>query len=80
MALTYATPVFYPETILPDGFRGTLRFNPMYHFIKFFRMLVMDGISPEPAAYLQCALIAAGILLAGLFIFKKTQDKFIFYL
>ncbi len=80
MALTYATPVFYPETILPDGFRGTLRFNPMYHFIKFFRMLVMDGISPEPAAYLQCALIAAGILLAGLFVFKKTQDKFIFYL
>lgn len=80
MALTYSTPVFYPETILPDGFRASLQFNPMYHFIRFFRMLIMDGISPEPMAYMQCAAIAALVMSVGLLVFKKTQDKFIFYL
>ena len=80
MVLTYATPVFYPETILPEGFRGTLMFNPMYHFIRFFRTLVMDGVSPEPREYIQCAAISVAVLAAGLFVFKRTQDKFIFYL
>lgn len=80
MVLTYATPVFYPESILPEGFRGTLTFNPMYHFIRFFRTLVMDGVSPEPKEYIQCAVISAAVLAVGLFVFKKTQDKFIFYL
>ncbi len=80
MALTYATPVFYPETILPDGFRATLNYNPMYQFIKCFRIIVMDGVSPEPRIYLQCFGISLLYLLIGFFVFRKTQDKFIFYL
>ena len=72
MVLTYATPVFYPETILPERFRGTLTFNPMYHFIRFFRTLVMDGVSPEPREYLQCAAISVVMLAAGLIVFKKA--------
>lgn len=80
MAFTYATPIFYPESILPDAFRGVLAVNPMYHFIQFFRKIILEGISPQPRDYLICTLLAAASFLAGLFVFRKTQDKFIFYI
>ena len=80
MVFTYATPIFYPESILPDTFKGTLAFNPMYHFIQFFRKIILEGISPQPRDYLVCTLIAAASFLTGFIVFRKTQDKFIFYI
>lgn len=76
----YATPIFYPESILPKGFDVVLKINPIYYYIKFFRIVVIDGISPEPIMYLQCALFSIGSLLLGFLVFKKMQNKFVFYL
>lgn len=80
MVLTYATPIFYPEAILPESFRGVLDINPMYHFIKFFRTIILEGISPRPREYLVCALFAAVFFTAGICVFRKTQDRFLFYI
>lgn len=76
----YATPVFYPESILPANFAFVIKINPIYYIIKFFRIIIIEGISPEPLMYLQCGLFAVITLSAGSFVFKKLQDKFIFYL
>lgn len=80
MAWMYATPIFYPESILPEEFAGLLKINPLYYFIKFARICIIDGISPEPIAYVQCALWALGMLIMGAAVFKKTQNKFILYI
>ena len=80
MMWMYATPVFYPETILPDNFKIVLRINPMYHFLKNARMCILSGISPEPVIYLQCLAIALVALLVGALVFYKNQDKFVLYL
>lgn len=80
MAWMYATPIFYPETILPEQFRFVLRINPLYYFLKNTRLCLMGGISPEPAVYVQCLLIALVMLVVGSMIFKSIQDKFILYL
>lgn len=73
----YLTPIFYPVSIVSKSFAWIYPYNPMYHFVNFIRILLMDGISPEPRAYVQCALAAVIALLIGGFTFKKTQDKFI---
>ncbi len=80
MIWMYATPIFYPESILPDNFKFVLQINPLYYFLKNLRMCILNGISPEPFAYVQCLMIAMGMLLAGSLVFKKTQDKFILYM
>lgn len=74
---TYATPLFYPETIIPDKFSFILKMNPMYHFIRFIRICILNGVSPEPIAYLYCIIFSLGTLIIGAFVFKKTQDKFV---
>lgn len=73
----YATPIFYPETILPDKYMFVFKMNPMYHFIRFARTIIIDGVSPEPKAYLFCIVASVLPLLIGAAIFKKNQNKFI---
>lgn len=80
MIWMYFTPVFYPETILPEEFRSALQINPLYHFFKSARLCVLDGISPEPVVYIQCLLMALGALLIGALVFRKFQDRFVLYL
>lgn len=80
MLWMYATPIFYPESILPDQFKFVLDYNPVYYFIKFARICILQGISPEPVLYVQCFLFSFLMLIVGAVIFKKSQDKFIFNL
>jgi ABC-2 type transport system permease protein len=80
MIWMYATPIFYPESILPDNFKFVLQINPLYYFIKDIRLCILDGISPEPIAYAGCFAVALLMLLIGAFVFRKSQDKFILYL
>ena len=80
MIWMYATPIFYPEAILPNRFRILLHVNPLYHFLTNARMCILDGLSPEPTVYFQCLIIALGMLLLGALVFYRNQDKFVLYL
>ena len=80
MMWMYATPIFYPETILPEEFKFILQVNPLYHFLKNTRLCILSGISPEPVVYVQCLLLALGALLIGALVFRKAQDRFVLYL
>lgn len=80
MMWMYATPIFYPETILPENMKLILWINPHYYFLKSIRMCILDGLSPEPAVYFQCFTIALGMLIIGAFVFYREQDKFALYL
>ena len=80
MMWMYATPIFYPETILPGNFKFILQINPLYHFLKNIRFCILDGLSPEPAVYVQCFAIALGALAVGALVFRKSQDRFVLYL
>lgn len=76
----YATPLFYPETIIPEQFMTIYKMNPMYHFIRFFRTIILYGVSPEPIAYFQCLFFAIVMLLIGIGVFRKSQDNFVLYI
>lgn len=80
MLWMYLTPLFYPVSILPDPVRAVVNYNPMLHFVYAVRKIVMEAAVPEPAEFAVCLLMASGMLLFGSAVFKKCQDKFIFYL
>lgn len=80
MIWMYLTPIFYPSSILPESVLWVLKVNPLYYFITFARTCFMDGVSPEPIFYVQCALMALGALLVGALVFRKSQDRFVLYL
>lgn len=76
MLWMYMTPLFYPESIVPKEFVFMHTYNPMYYYVKAFRSIVLDGVSPEPKMYVLCVIMALGSLAIGAFVFKKTQDQF----
>lgn len=80
MMWMYLTPIFYTESIIPAKFLTLFHMNPLYQYITFARICIIDGVSPEPMAYLWCVLSSMVVLVLGIFVFKKNQDKFVLYL
>jgi ABC-2 type transport system permease protein len=80
MAWTYFTPIFYPVTILPEKALFIMKFNPMYHFVSYFRELVLYGTFPGMKENLLCFSISAIFLIIGLYVFYKKQDRFVLYI
>lgn len=80
MMWMYMTPIFYTESIIPQKLLTVFHMNPMYQYITFARICVVDGVSPAPTAYLWCVASSLAVLLLGIAAFKRHQDKFVLYL
>ena len=78
-AWTYATPLFYPVSLLPDWMQTAEVFNPMYHYVSYFRDIAMYNTLPGVQENLICLGIAAITFAVGFLVFRKTEKKFILY-
>ena len=77
---TYLTPIFYPITILPENVKKVMMFNPMFVYIDNFREIILYGKVPSLSSNLLCICYSLIALLVGTLAFRKTKDKFIFYI
>lgn len=80
MMWMYMTPIFYPESIITGNFVYIFKLNPLYHIIRFFRIILLQGLSPEPQAFILCLIASIVPLCIGLIFFKKTQDQFVLHI
>ncbi len=79
-AWNYATPIFYPFELLAPWMQTVMQFNPMYHYITFFRNIMMWNTMPGALDCLICFGMAAITFAVGLLVFRKTENKFILYI
>ena len=79
-AWTYATPLFYPYEMLEGWMQTVMQFNPLYHYINFFRDIMMWNTVPSGMEILICFGMAITTFLIGLFVFRKTENKFILHI
>lgn len=79
MAWMYVTPIFYPVSAVPEQVAFWFQFNPMYHYVTFFRDVVLYGTIPAPSVWF--GTIGFGLLFftVGLLIFRKLQHNFILH-
>lgn len=80
LVLMYFTPMFYDITILPAYVQAAIKLNPLYHYITFFRGLILYGQIPSWHVWAICVGCSAAILGLGLVIFNKLQRNFILYI
>lgn len=78
-AWTYATPLFYPVSILSDWMLTFMQFNPMYYYVNYFREIFLYGTTPGLMENLICFGFGIITLLIGYTVFRKTEQKFILY-
>lgn len=78
--LNYFTPVFYSLSILPAKLQIIFKLNPMYQFINASRDILLFSKMPSAINLLACLLYGIIFLACGLLIFRKKQDKFIYFM
>lgn len=64
---------FYMDTIIPEKFLALYHMNPMYQYINFARICIIDGVSPNPISYLWCILTAVVVFAIGVSVFRKIR-------
>ncbi len=77
--LNYFTPIFYSISILPTWLQSLFKFNPLYLFITSIREIVLFSRMPSLQILLGCFLSGFLTMVVGMVIFRRKQDKFIFY-
>ena len=77
LLLMYASAIFYPMSIIPQPFQGYMRLNPIFWIIDQFRSLAIYGTIPEPLYIINSILLSLIILIIGIVIFKKYEQKII---
>ena len=79
-ALNYATPIFYPEKIVPTEYYFLLLCNPLYYYVRAFRQVLYSGGLPDTTTIVICFLISIVTLLLGVWTFRRLQNQFILYI
>ena len=78
-ALNYATPIFYPEKIIPQEYQFISAYNPLYYYLQMFRDFVYSNVWPSSELWITCIFISIFALLLGGYSFAKKQNHFILY-
>lgn len=77
---TYMTPIMYDIAIIDNpALLFLFKLNPLYWILYFIRRIMLYHSIPELNVWLYCLVFGLGFLFLGVFVFKKNQDKFIYY-
>lgn len=80
MLLNYVSAIFYPVTIVPEEYQKLFYINPVYVFIKYFRLVMIDGMVPSLTIHLLILFYTAVMLCIGCLIYKKFKNEFLYYI
>lgn len=77
--LMYGSAIFYTV----DTFTGKMQYifqcNPIYRHIAYFREVVLAGAVPSLETHLVLAVFAFAALAVGMFMYKRYNTKFLYY-
>jgi len=76
----FMSPVLYSRENLPAWLVQYLSLNPIFCQIEFIRGIFYDGTLPDLNLYLSNLACSVVVLLVGLIIFRRAEDKFLYFL
>ena len=77
--LMYGSAIFYTVDSFPPKIQLVFAMNPVYCHIAYFREVVLAGNVPSLAAHLTLLGFAVAAFLAGAYMYKHYNTKFLYY-
>ena len=74
--LFFASPIFYPITIVPDSLMPYYQLNPVTQFIIIYRDVMVAGNLPSLFSIIIVVGFAVAALLVGSLVFSKLERRF----
>lgn len=79
MLLMYVSVIFYSIKGFSPAGQKLFLLNPIYCYIAYFRAVVLEASLPSAGLHLLCAFYAFAAAAAGAFIYKKYNQRFLYY-
>lgn len=79
LLLMYMSAIFYTVENYSPATQKLFLCNPVYCYIKYFRLVVIEGNIPSLSYHLLCAFYALVMVGIGGLIYKKYNHKFLYY-
>jgi ABC-type polysaccharide/polyol phosphate export permease len=79
-ALYFLSPILYSRDKLPPYLVDWLSLNPIFCQVEFLRDILLYGIVPDPTTFGVNLVGSLFVLLAGLWVFNKAEDKLLYLL
>lgn len=77
--LMYLSAIFYDVSQYPLAVQKLFLLNPVYVYIKYFRLAVLDGSLPSIQYHALALGYALGAFFIGYLIYKIKNHKFLYY-
>ncbi len=77
--LTYMSAIFYTLDRFTQRTQRLFLCNPIYCYIKYFRVVVLEHTIPSLPFHLLCLGYAVLMVAAGCLIYYKNNQKFLYY-
>ncbi len=75
--LLFLTPVLYPTSMVPEGWRWVYTLNPMVSAIEGFRWSLLGGTVPDPASLAISTTATLALLVTGLIYFARFEKSYV---
>ena len=69
----FASPVFYPASMVPKEFKGLAVWNPLVGLIEGYRNTLLLGRPPSLDLFFPAVAVSVGILMLGLVFFRAAE-------
>ena len=77
--LMYGSAIFYTIDRFPPEMQLAFACNPLYRHIAYFREVVLGGCVPSLETHLTLAGFALASLIAGMYMYKHYNTRFLYY-
>ena len=77
--LMYGSAIFYTIDRFPPEMQLAFACNPLYRHIAYFREVVLGGCVPSLETHLTLAGFALAALIAGMYMYKHYNTRFLYY-
>jgi len=71
------TPIVYPITIIPEGYRHLMQLNPMYSLVDAYHQILVYNQVPQLQSIAIIAAVACVLALIGLLLFRKASAEMV---
>jgi lipopolysaccharide transport system permease protein len=72
----FATPIAYPSSLIPEGWRTLYGLNPMAGVVEGFRWALLGRVGSIGSVWLVSTAAVAVLLITGVLYFRRMEREF----